>query len=90
MTPTKPSVGVKLTLHQAIDYDQLTPTQQARWDLGLFGSIELKERRIYHYYYVRWTEPKTGTRRSTYLHKDYDIAMMKLYLLLHPIDSDND
>jgi len=74
-----------LTLHQAIDYDKLTPTQQARYDAGFFGSIELKDRGIYHYYYCRWTEPESKIRRSTYLHKDWDEALSKLYLLLHPI-----
>jgi len=85
LTPTKLPVGGKLTLHQAIDYDKLTPSQQAKWDAGMYGSIELKPRGIYHYYYVRWTEPNTGKRRSTYLGKDWDIAIDKLNLLLNPL-----
>ena len=55
----------------------------------MYGSIELKERGIYHYYYVRWTEPKTGTRRSTYLGKDWDKAIANLYLMLHPVEEKN-
>jgi len=85
LTPTKLPVGGKLTLYQAIDYDKLTPSQQAKWDAGMYGSIELKPRGIYHYYYVRWTEPNTGKRRSTYLGKDWDIAIDKLNLLLNPL-----
>jgi hypothetical protein len=82
----KSDVRVKLTLHQAIDYDKLTPTQQARYDAGFYGSIELKAIGIYHYYYCRWTEPGTKIRRSNFLHKDWDEAIKALYLLLHPIE----
>ena len=85
----KPDVRVSLTLHQAIDYDKLTPTQQAKYDAGFFGSIELKPIGIYHYYYCRWTEPGTKIRRSNFLHKDWDEAIKALYLLLHPVELDD-
>ena len=85
----KQDVRVSLSLHQAIDYDKLTPTQQLKYDCGLFGSIELKRIGIYHYYYCRWTEPGTKTRRSTFLHKDWDEAIKVLYLKLHPVDPEN-
>jgi hypothetical protein len=63
---------------QAIDYDKLTPTQQARWDAGMYGSIELKARGIYHYYYLRWLDPESKKYRSTYLARDWDVAISKL------------
>ncbi|WP_310485105.1 hypothetical protein [Chamaesiphon sp. VAR_48_metabat_403] len=81
ITPTVPTVGVRKTLFQAIDYDRLTPTQQARWDAGMFGSIELKARGIYHYYYLRWIDPETKKYRSTYLAKDWDRAIEKMHKL---------
>jgi hypothetical protein len=80
-TPTVPTVGVNLSLRDAIDYDALTPTQQAKWDAGLYGSIELKNRGIYQYYYLRWRDPKTSRYRSTYLGKTWGIAIAKLKTL---------
>lgn len=77
-TPTTRAVGVNLSLHSAIDYDSLTPTQQAKWDAGLYGSIELKNRGIYQYYYLRWRDKNTGKYRSTYLAKHWDDAIAKL------------
>ena len=73
-----PPVGIKIPLQQAIDYDKLTPTQQAKWDLGIFGSIELKKIHGFNYYYLRWADPKTKKLRSTYLAKDWDKAIAKL------------
>jgi hypothetical protein len=77
-TPTARTVGVNLSLKDAIDYDALTPTQQAKWDLGLYGSIELKNRGIYQYYYLRWRDKSTDRYRSTYLGKTWEIAIAKL------------
>ncbi|WP_309740085.1 hypothetical protein [Chamaesiphon sp. OTE_20_metabat_361] len=68
----------KTSLRQAIDYDKLTPTNQAKWDLGMFGCIELKKIHGFDYYYLRWIDPKTKKRRSTYLAKDWDVAIAKL------------
>ena len=78
ITPTGGNIGVKNTLIQAIDYDKLTPTQQARWDAGMFGSIELKARGIYYYYYLRWIDPQTRKLRSTYLAKEWEDAIAKM------------
>ena len=66
---------------QAIDYDKLTPTQQARWDAGMYGSIELKNIGIYNYYYLRWLDPQTKKYRSTYLAKEWDKAIAKMQKL---------
>ncbi len=76
--PSLLGVGVNFTLKGAIDYDKLTPTQQAKWDFGMYGSIELKPRGIYHYYYLRWRDKTSGKYRSTYLAKDWDEAIAKL------------
>jgi hypothetical protein len=69
---------VNQSLKDAIDYDSLTPTQQAKWDAGLYGSIELKSRGIYQYYYLRWRDKNTDKYRSTYLGKTWGIAIDKL------------
>ena len=69
---------MKKTLMQAVDYDKLTPTQQAKWDMGMYGSIELKTIKSYNYYYLRWLDPETKKYRSTYLAKDWDRAIAKM------------
>lgn len=74
-----------LPLHLAIDYDKLTPTEQARWDAGMWGSIQLKNDRGNQYYVTRWTDPNTGVKRSNRLGRTYDEALAKLKLLTHPI-----
>jgi len=63
---------------QAKGSDRLTPTQQARWDAGMFGSIELKARGIYSYYYLRWIDPQTKKLRSTYLAKEREDAIARM------------
>jgi hypothetical protein len=78
ITPTARAVGVRKPLKEAIDYDKLTPTQQAKWDAGVYGSIELKSRGIYQYYYLRWRDPTTNKYRSTYLAKGWDEAIAKM------------
>jgi hypothetical protein len=78
ITPTVRTVGVRKPLKDAIDYDRLTPTQQAKWDAGVYGSIELKNRGIYQYYYLRWRDPTTNKYRSTYLAKGWDEAIAKM------------
>ena len=50
----------------------------------MYGSIELKARGIYQYYYLRWLDPQTKKYRSTYLAKDWDVAISKLKKLTHP------
>ena len=74
-----------LPLHLAIDYDKLTPTEQARWDAGMWGSIQLKNDRGNQYYVTRWTDPNTGVKRSNRLGRTYDEALAKLKVLIHPI-----
>ena len=74
-----------LPLHLAIDYDKLTPTQQAKWDAGMWGTIELKNDRGNQYYVTRWTDPNTGVRRSNRLGRTYNEAIAKLKLLTHPL-----
>lgn len=74
-----------LPLHLAIDYEKLTPTQQSRWDAGMWGSIELKNDRGNQYYVTRWVDPNTGVKRSNRLGRTYDEAIAKLRLLTHPI-----
>jgi hypothetical protein len=73
-----------LPLHLAIDYDKLTPTEQARWDAGMWGSIQLKNDRGNEYYVTRWTDPKTGVKRSNRLCRTYADSIAKLKLLVHP------
>jgi hypothetical protein len=78
ITLTEPAVRVKKSLKQSIDYNRLTPTQQLRWDVGSYGSIELKTIKGHQYYYQRWYDPHTKKYRSTYLAKDWDKAIAKL------------
>jgi hypothetical protein len=82
-TLTNPSVRGKRPLSQAIDYDSLTPTQQARWDLGMFGRIELKNIKGHQYYYLRWADPDTKKIRSTYLGRTWTVAIAKLRKLIN-------
>jgi hypothetical protein len=77
-TLTAPAVRVRKSLQEAIDYDLLTPTQQLRWDMGMYGSIELKTIRGYQYYYLRWLDPESKKYRSNYLGKTWDKAIEKL------------
>jgi hypothetical protein len=83
-TLTDPTARVRKSLAQAIDYDTLTPSKQRGWDLGNYGSIELKNIKGHFYYYLRWREPKTNKNRSTYLGKDWDKAIAKLKELTNP------
>jgi hypothetical protein len=80
-TLTEPAVRVKKTLKESIDYAKLTPTQQASWDAGMYGSIELKKIKNNYYFYQRWKDPETGKKRSTYLSKDWNTAIDKLQKL---------
>jgi hypothetical protein len=80
-TLTATTVRGKNTLLQAIDYDALSPTKQAKWDLGLFGSIELKTIKGFQYYYLRWKDPNGSKHRSTYLGKTWAKAIDKLKTL---------
>lgn len=82
--PTVRKVGGILSLAQSVDYDKLTPTQQLKWDAGMYGSIQLKTVKGYQYYYVRWRESNTGIQRSKYLGKTWDIAVANLKQLTHP------
>jgi hypothetical protein len=68
----------KLSLRESIDYDQLSPSEQAKWDAGIYGSIQLKQDRGREYYVVRWVDPLTGSLRSNSLGKDYQQAKAKL------------
>jgi hypothetical protein len=80
-TLTGKSVRVLSSLIEAIDYDKLSPTQQAKWDLGMFGRIELKTIKGFQYYYLRWYDPEDRRNRSTYLGKTWDKAIAKLKVL---------
>ncbi len=80
-TLTATTVRGKITLLEAINYDGLSPTKQAMWDLGMFGSIELKTIKGFQYYYLRWKDPKGNKNRSTYLGKNWDKAIAKLKTL---------
>jgi hypothetical protein len=77
-TLTAPAVRVKRTLYESVDYVKLTASQQARWDAGMYGSIELKGIRGNYYFYLRWLDPESRSYRSTYLSKDWDKAILKL------------
>jgi phage repressor protein C with HTH and peptisase S24 domain len=81
---TAPTVRGQKTLHESIDYAKLTASQQARWDAGLYGSIELKKIKTNYYFYLRWTDPETGAKRSSYLAKEWDKAIAKLQKLIAP------
>jgi hypothetical protein len=78
---TDPDVRGKKSLHDAIDYAKLTASQQARWDAGLYGSIELKKIKSNYYFYLRWRDPETGAKRSSYLGKEWEQAIAKLQKL---------
>ena len=81
-SPPKSAInGGGKSLRETIDYDKLTPTQQAKWDRGIYGSIQLKNTNNHQYYVCRWYEPGTKIRRSTYLGLSWDIAIAKLKLL---------
>lgn len=77
-TLTKPAVRVRKPLYQAIDPDKLSATDRAKWDAGIYGSIEVKTIKGHEYYYLRWRDPETKKHRSTYLAKDWDKAIAKL------------
>jgi hypothetical protein len=74
---TDPDFRAKKALRESIDYDKLTPTQQRRWDTGTFGRITLKKINGGMYYYLRWIDPLTNKDRSTYLGKEWNIAVEK-------------
>jgi hypothetical protein len=80
-TLTKPTVRVKRTLKNSVDYAKLSATKQAAWDAGMYGSIELKKVKGNYYFYLRWRDTETGKNRSTYLGKEWDIAIRKLHEL---------
>jgi hypothetical protein len=46
--------------------------------MGMYGSIELKKIKGNYYFYLRWSDPDTGRKRSTYLAKEWDGAIAKL------------
>jgi hypothetical protein len=68
----------KLSLKESVDYDKLTPSEQARWDVGIYGSIHLKEDRGRQYYVVRWVDPRTGCLRSNSIGKTFEEAKANL------------
>jgi hypothetical protein len=65
------SVRDKLPIRQCVDYDKLSPSEQARWDEGMYGALTLKEDRGSQYYVVRWTDPRNGSRRSNSVGKTF-------------------
>ena len=77
-TLTAPVVRVRKALKDAIDYAKLTATKQAAWDAGMYGSIEIKSIKGNDYLYLRWNDPETGKKRSTYLGKDWNTAIEKM------------
>jgi hypothetical protein len=77
MSRTARPVRDKLPLRQCVDYDKLTPSEQARWDEGMYGAFSLKEDRGTQYYVLRWTDPRNGARRSNALGKDYKTAIAR-------------
>jgi hypothetical protein len=77
MSRKPPPVRDKLPLRQCVDYDKLTPSEQARWDQGMYGALSLKEDRGNEYYVVRWTDPRNGVRRSNAVGKDYETAIVR-------------
>jgi hypothetical protein len=72
ISPNPPPPREKISPFASIDYDKLTPTQQAKWDAGIFGAIHLRDDVTDPYYCVRWTDPVTKRQRSKKLHQDYD------------------
>jgi hypothetical protein len=81
LTLSNPTDRVRLPLSEAIDYDKLNPTKQAQWDMGVYGTIELKKLKGFYYYYLRWIDPTTKKRRSTYLGKYWEQAVRKMHKL---------
>ena len=81
LTLNNPTVRVRKSLVEAIDYTKLTPNQQAKWDAGIYGSIEQKNIKGHQYFYLRWLDPETKKYRSTYLAKEWDKAILKLQKL---------
>jgi hypothetical protein len=79
-----PKRGKFVPLHQAIDYDKLTVNEQMKWDAGMYGSVHLRTDLKTPYYCVRWKDPVTKKHRSTKLDSDYNRAIAKLKLLVHP------
>jgi hypothetical protein len=73
-SPHKVPTRGKLPLRESIDYAKLTPTQQVKWDLGIYGSIQQKD----DGYVVRWYDPLTDTKRSDKLGKTLPEAKAKL------------
>jgi hypothetical protein len=61
----------KLPLRECVDYDKLTPSEQAKWDEGMFGALSLKNDRGREYYVIRWTDPRNGVRRTNTVGKTY-------------------
>jgi hypothetical protein len=78
ITLSDPEVRVKKSLKDSIDYEKLTSIKQAAWDAGIYGSIELKKIKGGYYYYLRWKDPESGSNRSTYLGKEWNIAIEKM------------
>ena len=73
-----PAKRERISLRDSIDYDKLSPNEQAKWDAGMFGSIHLKEDRGRQYYVVRWVDPNTKSLRSNVLGKTYEQAKATL------------
>jgi hypothetical protein len=77
-SPKSPKSGEQTSPKEAIDYDKLTPTQQAKWDAGMYGSIHLRSDKVTPYYCVRWRDPKTKRQRSQKLGTTYKEAVAAL------------
>jgi hypothetical protein len=78
LPPTAPPVGGKLPLNKAICPEKLSASKQAAWEAGMYGSIQQKKVKGNYYFYIRWKDPHTGTKRSTYLGKEWNDAIAKL------------
>jgi hypothetical protein len=74
---TSPPIGKKLPMRQSIDYEKLTANEQAKWDVGMYGSLHLKNDKGNQYYVVRWYDPRTKTLRSNSLGKDEKQAIAR-------------
>jgi hypothetical protein len=70
-----PPVREKLSIKDSIDYDKLTPNEQAKWDAGMYGSLHLKNDKGYQYYVIRWYDPRTKTLRSNSVGKTHADAI---------------
>lgn len=70
-----------------IDYDQLTPNQQAQWDAGCFGSLHLRADVNRPYWFIRWFDPVNKIQRSTKLGYKYEDAIDKRRQLTTNFDS---